>query len=334
MTVPHDNSETIGGTPLVPLRSSTGARILGKVEGRNPAFSVKCRIGASMVHDAERRGLLSPGREILEATSGNTGIALAFVGAARGYPVTLTMPDTMSRERRALLKRFGARLVLTDGTLGMKGAIAEAERLAEAEPERYFLPRQFENPANPAIHEETTGPEIWDGTDGQVDVFVAGVGTGGTITGVARYLKTTRGHDVEVVAVEPADSPVLSQVRAGQEPSPGKHGIQGIGAGFVPPVLELDLVDRVETVEIDEAITAARELATRDGLLVGISSGAAVTAARRLAVEPGREGQTIVVILPDSGERYLSTVLFADLDDEQDAVSETPALPGTAGGLA
>ena len=310
-----DNSLSIGRTPLVQLNriAPAGARILGKTEGRNPAYSVKCRIGAAMVWDAEKKGLLKPGVEIVEPTSGNTGIALAFVAAARGIPITLTMPETMSLERRKVLKAFGANLVLTPGAKGMAGAIAEAEALAASDPSRYLLLHQFKNPANPAIHETTTGPEIWDDTDGEVDVIVSGVGTGGTITGISRYIKNTKGKKIISVAVEPTDSPVITQRLAGQEIKPGPHKIQGIGAGFIPDTLDLSLVDRVEQVSNDEALDFARRLAKEEGILVGISSGAAVAAAVRLAGLPEFAGKTIVVILPDSGERYLSSVLFEGL---------------------
>jgi cysteine synthase A len=308
-----DNSQSIGNTPLVRLNKVTqGAKatVLAKVEGRNPAYSVKCRIGAAMVWDAEKRGVLKPGVEIVEPTSGNTGIALAYVSAARGYKLTLTMPETMSLERRRVLAAFGANLVLTPGPEGMKGAIRRAEELAASDPQRYFLPQQFKNPANPAIHERTTGPEIWNDTVGNVDAIVAGVGTGGTITGISRYLKNTMHKPVVSVAVEPKESPVLTQKRAGLELKPGPHKIQGIGAGFVPDTLDLSVVDRVEQVAGDEAIEFARRLAREEGLLVGISCGAAVAAAVRLAREDAFAGKTIVVILPDAGERYLSTVLF------------------------
>jgi len=312
----QDNSLSIGGTPLVRLHRMVpagGATILAKIEGRNPAYSVKCRIGAAMIWDAEEKGLLKPGMEIVEPTSGNTGIALAFVAAARGIPITLTMPETMSLERRKVLKAFGANLVLTPGNRGMTGAIVEAETMAAADPQRYLLMHQFKNPANPAIHEKTTGPEIWDDTDGAVDVLVSGVGTGGTITGVSRYLKKTRGKQILSVAVEPSDSPVISQKLAGAELTPGPHKIQGIGAGFIPETLDLSLVDRVEQVGNDEAIEVARRLAKEEGIIAGISSGAAVAAALRLAVLPEFAGKTIVVILPDSGERYLSSVLYEGL---------------------
>jgi len=312
MSYYSDNSLSIGNTPLVQLHKVAGekALVLGKIEGRNPAYSVKCRIGASMVWDAEERGALKKGMEIIEPTSGNTGIALAYVGAARGYKVTLTMPETMSIERRRILKAFGAVLELTPGEKGMPGAIARAEELVAADPERYFLPQQFKNPANPAIHEKTTGPEIWRETEGKIDVLVAGVGTGGTITGVSRFIKSTQGKKIVSVAVEPSNSPVISQKLAGEELKPGPHMIQGIGAGFIPDVLDLSLVDRVELVGNDEAMEFARRLALEEGILCGISCGAAASVAARIAKEPEFEGKTIVVILPDSGERYLSTTLF------------------------
>lgn len=308
-----DNSRSIGNTPLIRLnRVTEGARatVLAKVEGRNPSSSVKCRIGASMIWAAEAQGVLRPGVEIIEPTSGNTGIALAYVAAARGYRLTLTMPETMSIERRRLLAALGANLILTPGAEGMKGAVARAEALAAAEPARYFLPQQFRNPANPAIHEQTTGPEIWHDTDGAVDVLVAGVGTGGTITGISRYLKRTRGKQILSVAVEPRESPVIGQRLAGRELQPAAHRIQGIGAGFIPENLDLALLDRVEPVASDEAIEFARRLAREEGLLVGISSGAAAAAAVRLARQEEFAGKTIVVILPDGAERYLSTPLF------------------------
>jgi len=308
-----DNSLSIGRTPLVRLNRVVGAAeatVLAKIEGRNPAYSVKCRIGAAMVWDAEERGLLGPGREIVEPTSGNTGIALAYVGAARGYPVTLTMPDTMSLERRRVLAALGAKLVLTPGAGGMKAAIQRAENIAAAEPERYFMPQQFHNPANPGIHERTTGPEIWEDTGGTVDVLVAGVGTGGTISGVARHFKRDRGAALRAVAVEPAGSPVIGQRLAGEPLQPGPHKIQGIGAGFLPANLDLQVVDGVEAVSDAEAVTMARRLAREEGILCGLSSGAAAAAAVRLAQRPEHAGQTVVVILPDAGERYLSTVLF------------------------
>ncbi|EIM31378.1 cysteine synthase A [Leptothrix ochracea L12] len=313
----EDNSLSIGHTPLVRLhRITQGAKatVLAKIEGRNPAYSVKCRIGAALIWDAEKRGLLGPGKELVEPTSGNTGIALAFVAAARGIPLTLTMPDTMSLERRKLLLAYGAKLVLTEGAKGMSGAIAKAESIAASDP-KYVLLQQFKNPANPAIHEATTGPEIWDATDGAVDIFVAGVGTGGTITGVSRYLKHTRGKAITSVAVEPSASPVLTQYRNGDTLRPGPHKIQGIGAGFVPQVLDLSLIDAIEPVSNDDAFAFARRLALEEGILSGISSGAAVAAALRWAQNPDHEGKTIVVLLPDSGERYLSSVLFEDLFD-------------------
>ncbi|WP_431225526.1 cysteine synthase A [Serratia sp. L9] len=314
----EDNSLTIGHTPLVRLNRIGNGRILAKVESRNPSFSVKCRIGANMIWDAEKRGILTAGKELVEPTSGNTGIALAFVAAARGYKLTLTMPETMSIERRKLLKALGANLVLTEGAKGMKGAIAKAEEIVATDPNRYILLQQFSNPANPEIHEKTTGPEIWADTDGEVDVFIAGVGTGGTLTGVSRYIKNTKGKDITTVAVEPTDSPVISQALAGQEIKPGPHKIQGIGAGFIPGNLDLSLVDRVELVTNDEAISMARRLMEEEGILAGISSGAAVVAALKLSEEADFTDKTIVVILPSSGERYLSTALFADLFTEQE----------------
>ena len=308
-----DNSRSIGGTPIVHLqRIARGldARVLGKIEGRNPAYSVKCRIGASMIDDAEERGLLKPGVEVIEPTSGNTGIALAFVCASRGYKLTLTMPETMSLERRKILAAFGAELVLTPGTEGMSGAIRKAEEIMAASPGRYIMPQQFRNPANPAIHERTTGPEIWNDTDGEIDVLVAGVGTGGTITGVSRYIKNVRQKKIVSIAVEPASSPVISQTLAKQPLKPSPHKIQGIGAGFVPANLDLAVVDRVETVTDDEALETARRLAVEEGILSGISCGAAVAVALRVAREPQFAGKTIVTVLPDSGARYLSSVLF------------------------
>ena len=304
MPVYQDNSRSIGRTPLV------------QVEGRNPAYSVKCRIGAAMVWDAEERGLLKPGMAIVEATSGNTGIALAFAAAARGYECVLTMPETMTMERRKVLAALGAKLVLTPGAKGMKGAIAKAEELAASDPKKFVLMKQFENPANPAIHESTTGPEIWDDTGGNVDIFVSGVGTGGTLTGVARYFKKTRGRNILTVAVEPTASPVISQTRAGETLTPGPHKIQGLGAGFVPKNLDLSLVDRVELVTNEDAIAAARRLAREEGILSGISCGAAVVAALRIANEPASAGKTIVAILPDAGERYLTSALFEGLFEE------------------
>ncbi|NOT85431.1 MAG: cysteine synthase A [Methylococcaceae bacterium] len=313
-----DNSQSIGNTPLVKLNriaDDAPATILAKIEGRNPAYSVKCRIGAAMIADAERRGVLTSGKALVEPTSGNTGIALAFVAAAKGIPLTLIMPDTMSLERRKLLAAYGAKLVLTEGTKGMKGAIAKAEEIAASDPTRYVLLQQFENPANPAIHEQTTGPEIWDDTDGQVDIVVSGVGTGGTITGVSRYIKHTQGKAILSIAVEPSASPVLSQYLAGLPLTPAPHKIQGIGAGFVPKTLDLTLVDSIEQVDNDEAIAYARRLAREEGIIAGISCGAAVAVAVRLAKREAHFGKTIVVILPDSGERYLSSTLFDGVFD-------------------
>jgi cysteine synthase A len=314
----QDNSFSIGRTPLVKLnRVVDGARatVLAKIEARNPSFSVKCRIGASMVWDAERRGVLKPGMEIVEATSGNTGIALAYVGAARGYGVTLMMPDTKSLERRKILRVFGAKVVLTDGALGMAGAIVKAEELLASDPSHYFIPQQFINPANPRIHFETTGPEIWSDTAGKVDVFVAGVGTGGTITGVSRFFKQEKKHPIISVAVEPITSPVITQALDRQPLRPGPHKIQGIGAGFIPETLDLKMIDRVEQVSNDESFEMARRLAKEEGLPSGISCGAATAAAVRIAREPEMEGKTIVVIHPDAAERYLSSPLFEGMFD-------------------
>lgn len=313
-----DNSRSIGNTPLIKLNrihDDAPATLLAKIEGRNPGYSVKCRIGAAMINDAEQRGLLSAGKELVEPTSGNTGIALAFVAAARGIPLTLTMPETMSLERRKLLIAYGAKLVLTEGAKGMKGAIAKAEEIVASNPERYVLLQQFENPANPAIHEQTTGPEIWQDTDGKIDILVSGVGTGGTITGVSRYIKNQQGKAILSVAVEPSASPVLTQQRAGLPLAPAPHKIQGIGAGFVPKVLDLSLVDSIEQVDNDEAIAYARRLAREEGIIAGISCGAAVAVAVRLAKREENIGKTIVVILPDSGERYLSSALFEGVFD-------------------
>jgi len=313
-----DNSQSIGRTPLVRLnRITDGAKadVLAKIEGRNPAYSVKCRIGAAMIWDAEKRGLLGPGKELVEPTSGNTGIALAFVAAARGIPLTLTMPETMSIERRKLLVAYGAKLVLTEGAKGMSGAIAKAEEIAASDPNRYVLLQQFKNPANPEAHASTTGPEIWNDTDGKVDIFVSGVGTGGTITGVSRYFKTTRGKAIKSIAVEPTASPVLTQTRNGDPLKPAPHKIQGIGAGFVPQVLDLSLVDAVEQVTNEESIEFARRLTREEGILSGISCGAAAAVAVRLAKRPENQNRTIVVVLPDSGERYLSSVLFEGIFD-------------------
>ncbi len=309
-----DNSQSIGRTPLVRInritRGAKAAAVLAKVEGRNPAYSVKCRIGASMVWAAEKNGLLRPGKEIVEPTSGNTGIALAAVAAARGYALTLFMPETMSIERRRVLAAFGAQIVLTPGAEGMGGAVRRATDFAQSDPERYYMPQQFKNPANPYIHQRTTGPEIWEDTDGEVDLLVAGVGTGGTITGISRYFKRERGRPLLSVAVEPKESPVISQKLAGQELQPQPHKIQGIGAGFIPDTLDFSVVDRVEQVDGDTAIEYARRLAREEGMLSGISCGAAMAVADRLAREDAAEGRTIVVILPDAGERYLSTPLF------------------------
>jgi len=319
----QDNSYTIGRTPLVKLNRITGggkATILAKIEGRNPAYSVKCRIGASMIWDAEKRGALKSGKVIIEPTSGNTGIALAFVGAARGYKIMLTMPETMSIERRKLLKALGADLVLTEGPKGMQGAVDKAEEILAVDPDKYILLQQFKNPANPYIHETTTGPEIWQDTEGKVDVFVAGVGTGGTISGVSRYIKKTRGVQITSVAVEPVDSPVITQRLNKQAIKPGPHKIQGIGAGFIPDNLDLSLIDRVERITNDEAIEFARRLASEEGILAGISCGAATAAAVKLAKQPEFAGKTIVVILPDSGERYLSGILYEGLFDSESGV--------------
>jgi len=313
----EDNSLSIGRTPLVRinrLANGLGVNILAKIEGRNPAYSVKCRIGASMIWDAEKRGVLGPGKEIIEPTSGNTGIALAFVAAARGYPITLTMPETMSLERRKVLKAMGANLILTDGSKGMKGSIAKAEEIVASEPNKYVLPQQFNNPANPQIHYETTGPEIWEDTQGQIDVFVGGIGTGGTITGVSRYIKERK--KIISIGVEPTASPVITQTLKGEELKPGPHKIQGIGAGFVPQILDLSLVDRIELVSNEESVETARALATKEGILSGISCGAAMAVALRIAQEPEMKGKTMVVVLPDSGERYLSSVLFEGLFTE------------------
>jgi cysteine synthase len=308
-----DNTLSIGRTPLIKLNRVTGgagATVLAKIEGRNPAYSVKCRIGASMIWDAEKRGLLQPGKELIEPTSGNTGIALAFVAAARGYPITLTMPETMSIERRKVLRVFGANLILTEGSAGMKGAIAKAEEMSAADPDRYVLLQQFQNPANPEIHFKTTGPEIWEDTAGAIDVFVSGVGTGGTITGVSRYIKQVQKKAILSVAVEPVSSPVITQTLHHEPVKPGPHKIQGIGAGFIPGTLDLSIVDRVELISNEDSIEMARRLAREEGILAGISCGAAVAVAVRLAQEPGMQGKTIVTVLPDSGERYLSSALF------------------------
>ncbi|MDW2074991.1 MULTISPECIES: cysteine synthase A [Vibrio] len=314
----EDNSLTIGNTPLVRLNKVSKGKVLAKIEARNPSFSVKCRIGANMIWEAEKAGLLKPGVELVEPTSGNTGVALAFVAAARGYKLTLTMPESMSLERRKLLKALGANLELTEAAKGMKGAIAKAEEIIASNPEKYLLLQQFDNPANPEIHEKTTGPEIWEATDGEIDVFVAGVGTGGTITGTSRYIKGEKGKAITSVAVEPAESPVIAQALAGEEIQPAPHKIQGIGAGFIPGNLDLDIIDRVEQVTSEEAIEMARRLMEEEGILAGISSGAAVVAANRLAELPEFEGKTIVTVLPSSGERYLSTALFAGIFTEKE----------------
>ncbi|HBC3496063.1 TPA: cysteine synthase A [Vibrio parahaemolyticus] len=314
----EDNSLTIGNTPLVRLNKVSKGNVLAKIEARNPSFSVKCRIGANMIWEAEKAGTLKPGVELVEPTSGNTGIALAFVAAARGYKLTLTMPESMSLERRKLLKALGANLELTEAAKGMKGAIAKAEEIVASNPEKYLLLQQFNNPANPQIHEKTTGPEIWDATDGEIDVLVAGVGTGGTITGTSRYIKGEKGKVITSVAVEPAESPVIAQALAGEEIQPAPHKIQGIGAGFIPGNLDLDIIDRVEPVTSEEAIEMARRLMEEEGILAGISSGAAVVAANRIAELPEFEGKTIVTILPSSGERYLSTALFAGIFTEKE----------------
>jgi len=320
----EDNTSTIGNTPLVKLNrvigAENGVNVYAKIEARNPSFSVKCRIGASMVWDAEEKGLLSPGKEIVEPTSGNTGIALAFVAAARGYGITLTMPSTMSLERRKLLIALGAKVELTDGAKGMGGAIAKAQELRDSNPEKYVLLGQFDNPANPKVHEETTGPEIWNDTDGNIDIFVAGVGTGGTLTGTSRYIKLTKGKAITTVAVEPTDSPVITQALAGEELTPGPHKIQGIGAGFIPGNLDLDMVDAVELVSNDDAFEMAHRLMKEEGILAGISSGAAVIAAKRLAEKPENKGKNIVVILPSSAERYLSSALFSESFSDKELV--------------
>ncbi len=315
-----DNAQSIGNTPLVRINrlGPAGVTILAKIEGRNPGYSVKCRIGANMIWDAEQRGVLKPGMTIVEPTSGNTGIGLAFVAAAKGYKLVLTMPASMSLERRKVLKALGAELVLTEPPKGMKGAIAKAEEIVASDPAKYFMPQQFENPANPAIHEKTTGPEIWNDTDGAIDVLVAGVGTGGTITGVSRYIKQTMGKAIVSVAVEPVSSPVITQTMAGDEVKPSPHKIQGIGAGFVPKNLDLSMVDRVLQVTDDESKAVALRLMQEEGILCGISCGAAMAAALKIAQEPGMQGKTIVVILPDSGERYLSSMLFSDMFSEQE----------------
>ncbi|MCP9338722.1 cysteine synthase A [Stutzerimonas xanthomarina] len=315
-----DNAQTIGNTPLVMINrlGPKGVSIMAKIEGRNPAYSVKCRIGAAMIWDAEESGRLKPGMTLVEPTSGNTGIGLAFVAAARGYKLMLTMPASMSLERRKVLKALGAELVLTEPAKGMNGAIEKAAEIAASDPDTYFMPQQFDNPSNPAIHEKTTGPEIWNDTEGSIDVLVAGVGTGGTITGVSRYIKNTQGKQILSVAVEPVSSPVISQAMAGEELKPGPHKIQGIGAGFIPKNLDLSIIDQVERVDDDESKAMALRLMREEGILCGISCGAAMVAAVRLAEKPEMQGKNIVVILPDSGERYLSTMLFSDVFGEQE----------------
>ncbi|MCD9527070.1 cysteine synthase A [Photobacterium carnosum] len=314
----EDNSLTIGNTPLVRLNRVSNGKVLAKIEARNPSFSVKCRIGANMVWEAEKNGLLKEGIELVEPTSGNTGIALAFVAAARGYKLTLTMPESMSIERRKLLKALGAKLILTEAAKGMKGAIDKAEEIVNSDPNKYLLLQQFNNPANPAIHEKTTGPEIWDATDGEIDVFVSGVGTGGTLTGVSRYIKQQQGKAITVVAVEPTESPVITQTINGETIQPGPHKIQGIGAGFIPGNLDLTLIDEIELVSSEDAIEMARRLMNEEGILAGISSGAAVVAANNIAARPEFSDKNIVVILPSSGERYLSTALFAGVFTEKE----------------
>ncbi|WP_462176951.1 cysteine synthase A [Pseudoalteromonas gelatinilytica] len=316
----EDNSLTIGNTPIVKLNRVTSGNVFAKVESRNPSFSVKCRIGASMIWEAEKSGVLTKDKELIEPTSGNTGIALAFVAASRGYKLTLTMPNTMSLERRKLLKALGANLVLTDGAKGMNGAIEKAKEIQASEPAKYILLQQFENPANPKIHFETTGPEIYEAMDGKIDIFVAGVGTGGTITGVSRYLKLEKGLNVQSVAVEPTNSPVISQTLAGEEIKPGPHKIQGIGAGFIPGNLDLEVIDAAEQVSNEDAIAMAHELMKNEGILVGISSGAAVVAAKRLAEKPENADKNIVVILPSATERYLSSPLFAEEFSDKELV--------------
>ena len=319
MRIYDDNSFSIGHTPLVRLNRVTGggkAILLAKIEGRNPACSVKCRIGASMIWDAEKRGILTPGKELIEPTSGNTGIALAFVAAARGYSITLTMPETMSLERRKVLRALGANLVLTPGPQGMAGAISKAEEIVASDPRRYVLLQQFKNPANPEIHFRTTGPEIWEDTDGSIDVLVSGIGTGGTITGISRYIKREKGKRILSVGVEPAASPVIAQHLAGEPLKPGPHKIQGIGAGFIPDTLDLTVVDRVEPATNEEAFEMARRLSKEEGILAGISGGAAVAVAVRLGQQPEFAGKTVVVVLPDAAERYLSTALFEGMFGE------------------
>ncbi|UYZ85552.1 cysteine synthase A [Entomomonas sp. E2T0] len=320
MSIFTDNAQSIGNTPLIQLNKLTvrGVTILVKTEGRNPSYSVKCRVGANLIWDAENSGKLKEGVTIVEPTSGNTGIALAYVAAARGYKLILTMPSSMSLERRQILKALGAELVLTEPAKGMKGAIEKANEIVNSDPDKYFMPQQFDNPANPAIHEKTTGPEIWNDTNGNIDIFVAGVGTGGTITGVSRYIKNTQKKPILSVAVEPVTSPVISQTLQGEEVKPAPHKIQGIGAGFVPKNLDLSLIDKVIQVTDEESKQTALRLMQEEGILCGISSGAALAAALKLAEQPESQGKTIVVILPDSAERYLSSMLFADMFTEQE----------------
>lgn len=314
----EDNSMAIGNTPLVKLNRITSGRVYAKIEGRNPAYSVKCRIGASMIWDAEEKGILKPGMTLVEPTSGNTGIALAFVAAARGYKLKLTMPATMSLERRKVMKALGAELVLTEGPKGMKGAIEKAGELVAASPQDHLMLQQFENPANPAIHEKTTGPEIWEDTEGDIDIFVAGVGTGGTLTGVSRYIKNTKGKAIHTVAVEPVSSPVIQQSLKGEDPTPSPHKIQGIGAGFIPKNLDLSLIDSVEQVTNEEAMEYAHRLMREEGILCGISCGAAAAAAIRVAERPENAGKSVVVVLPDMAERYLTTALFDGMFTEKE----------------
>lgn len=315
-----DNSAAIGNTPLVKINRISSGNIYAKIESRNPANSVKCRIGASMIWAAEQDGSLSPGKEILEPTSGNTGIALAFVAAAKGYPITLTMPNTMSLERRQLMKALGATIVLTDGSKGMPACIAKAEEIQAGDPDKYWMASQFDNPANPEIHEKTTGPEIWQDTDGAIDILISGVGTGGTLSGISRYIKLTQGKAITTVAIEPASSTMIAAAKAGEEPTHGPHKIQGIGAGFVPKNLDLEMVDQVEQVDNEEAIEWAHKLMKEEGILAGISSGAAMAIADRVSKQPGNEGKLIVAVLPDSGERYLSTALFAGQFSDNETV--------------
>ena len=312
MTIYHDNSLSIGNTPLVKINRISDGNIFAKIESRNPANCVKCRIGANMILQAEKDGTLKPGMEIIEPTSGNTGIALAFVGAAKGYQVTLTMPDTMSIERRQVMQALGANFVLTEGAKGMTGAIAKAQELVAKDPSKYFMPGQFSNPANPAVHEETTGPEIWQDTDGAIDVLISGVGTGGTLTGISRYIKNTQGKAITTVAIEPESSTLIRSAKAGTEPSHAPHKVQGIGAGFIPETLDLAMVDQVEAISDSEAMEWAHKLMKQEGILAGISSGAAMAVAHRVSQQPEHQGKNIVVILPDSAERYLSSALFAE----------------------